>query len=91
MHVDRFVKSYPTDICYNSSDCANGNDLRYCNHDYDVFGTCEYCNRLKRNCTDNEFLCEKGEKSCIETCSVQPSHEVSNSGKEKHTYSLNQD
>ena len=67
--------------CYNASDCVGGKYLRFCNHDYDVFGFCEECKTVARRCTSNEndnscetscldeeFLCKNGERSCNETC-----------------------
>ena len=54
--------------CYNSSDCVGGTSLRFCNHDYDIFGFCEECSSIETTCATEEFLCENGEKSCNETC-----------------------
>ena len=54
--------------CYNSSDCVGGRSLRFCNHDYNIFGYCEDCSSIETTCATEEFLCENGEKSCNETC-----------------------
>ena len=75
------VTSQGRQKCYNASDCVGGKYLRFCNHDYDVFGFCEECKSVARRCniyenSDNcktictleDFVCETGEKSCNETC-----------------------
>ena len=53
--------------CYSASDCI-GDETQFCNHDRDLWGFCEKCSTVVRFCTDEEFLCERGQKSCNETC-----------------------
>ena len=56
--------------CWNSDDCNRNNtdEAWFCNHDNDVFGFCENCNTVWKQCWNEEFLCERGEKSCNESC-----------------------
>ena len=65
--------------CRDASDCTIENGvLRFCNHDHDLWGYCEECTTVINNvetfypdyrlCVDEEFICERGENSCIETC-----------------------
>ena len=67
------------DACKNSSDCTTEKGvLRFCNHDYDLWGYCEECTDVISTykelwpnyqlCVDEGFHCERGENSCIETC-----------------------
>ena len=55
------------DVCFNSSDCV-GNSLQFCNHDAAFYGFCEPCQDLTVGCVGADFLCERGEISCNETC-----------------------
>ena len=54
--------------CYSANDCVGSKEISFCNHDYDVFGYCEECKTVRRACYDEEFVCEKGAKSCNEIC-----------------------
>ena len=56
--------------CWSSDDCNRNttDEAWFCNHDNDVFGYCEKCRSLWTQCWDAEFLCERGEKSCNESC-----------------------
>ena len=54
--------------CYSTNDCVGSKEISYCNHDYDVYGYCEECRTVRRACYDEEFICEKGAKSCNEIC-----------------------
>ena len=56
--------------CWSSDDCNKNTteEAWFCNHDNDVFGFCEKCSTVWKQCWHEEFLCERGEKSCNESC-----------------------
>ena len=54
--------------CYSAIDCVGSKEKSYCNHDYDVYGYCEECRAVRAACYREEFVCEKGAKSCNEMC-----------------------
>ena len=61
------ISNYEIPTCYNASDCI-GEEIQYCNHDFDTWGFCSTCSNLYHYCRDQEFIYDRGLLSCNETC-----------------------